>query len=245
VSSAATYARFELLRTFRTRRFVILAFGFPVVLYFLIAAPNRHEADLGGTGISAPLYFMVGLAAFGTMNAMLSSGARIAGERQSGWNRQLRLTPLTPRQYFRTKVLTGYAMATGTLLLLYICGSILGVRLSAGEWVHMTWLLLVGLVPFAALGVLYGHLLSVDAVGPAMGGTTALLSIVGGVWFPVQNGALHALATLVPSYWLVQASHVALGGTGWSSEGWLVVAAWAVAGAAAARWAYRRDTGRA
>ena len=67
--------------------------------------------DLGGTGLSAPLYFMVGLAAFGTMNAMLSTGARIAGERAVGWNRQLRITPLSTRTYFRAKVLTGYLMA--------------------------------------------------------------------------------------------------------------------------------------
>jgi ABC-2 type transport system permease protein len=54
------YTRYELLRTFRNRRFVVFAFGFPLVLYFAIAAPNRHETDLGNTGISAPLYFMVG-----------------------------------------------------------------------------------------------------------------------------------------------------------------------------------------
>ena len=39
----ATYTRYELLRTVRNRRFMILALGFPLVLYFLIAAPNRHE----------------------------------------------------------------------------------------------------------------------------------------------------------------------------------------------------------
>ena len=38
---------------------------------------------------------MVGLTAFGTMNAVLSTGARIAGERAVGWNRQLRITPLS------------------------------------------------------------------------------------------------------------------------------------------------------
>jgi ABC-2 type transport system permease protein len=239
-----TYVRYELLRTFRTRRFLILAFGFPVVIYFLTAVPNRHDHDLGGTGISGPLYFMVGLAAFGTMNAMLSAGARIAGERQVGWNRQLRITPLSPREYFRAKVLTGYVMALVTLVLLYISGSILGVRLSATHWLHMTWLILLGLIPFAALGILFGHLLSVDGIGPAMGGTTAFLSIIGGVWFPVQHGALHTLAVAVPSYWLVQASQVALGGKGWTLTGELVVAAWAVVLAAAAMWAYRRDTAR-
>ena len=58
---------------------------------------------------------MVGLAAFGAMNAMLSSGARIAGERAAGWNRQLRITPLPVSDYFRAKVVTGYMMAGLTL----------------------------------------------------------------------------------------------------------------------------------
>lgn len=239
-----TYMRYELLRTFRTRRFVVFAFGFPLILYFVVAGPNRHIHDLGGTGVSAPLYFMVGYGAFGAMNAMLSCGARIAGERQAGWTRQLRVTPLSPRTYFRTKVLTGYATAITSLILLFAAGTSLGVRLAAGAWIHMSWQMLVGLVPFAALGIALGHLVTTDSVGPAMGGITALLSIVGGVFFPVQHGALHTLATLIPSYWLVEASHVALGGRGWSTEGWLVVAAWSVALAAVAMTAYRRDTGK-
>lgn len=243
--NGATYLRYELLRTLRGRRFVVLAFAFPLAIYLFAAIPNRHVHDLAGSGISAPLYFMVGYAAFGTMNAMLSAGARIAGERQTGWNRQLRLTPLSPRTYFRVKVGASYLMAGGTLLLLYLAGSVLGVRLSAGEWIHMTWLILLGLIPFAALGILFGHLLTTDAVGPAMGGTTAVLSIFGGVFFPVQHGALHVLAQLLPSYWLVQAGHVAVGGRGWTVEGAVVVAVWAVGLTAAALWAYRRDTGRA
>src|SRR5262249_10509626 len=85
------YTRYELLRTFRNRRFVVFALGFPLVLYLAIALPNRHETDLGGSGLSAPLYFMVGLITFGTMNAVLSTGGRIAAERTAGWNRQLRL----------------------------------------------------------------------------------------------------------------------------------------------------------
>ena len=109
--SAATYTRYELLRTFRNRRFVIFSLGFPLVLYFLIAAPNRNESTSAAAGSLRRSTSCVGLAAFGTMSAMLSSGARIAGERQVGWNRQLRITPLTTRNYFRAKVVTGYAMA--------------------------------------------------------------------------------------------------------------------------------------
>ena len=150
---SSTYIRYELLRTLRNRRFFIFSFGFPLVLYFLIAGPNRHESSLGGSGVSAPLYYMIGLAAFGSMNAMLSTGARIAAERSVGWNRQLRTTPLTTRTYFRAKVLTAYLVAFAALLLLFLAGTSLGVRLPAHEWVRMTLLMLVGLIPFAVMGI--------------------------------------------------------------------------------------------
>jgi ABC-2 type transport system permease protein len=238
------YLRFELLRTFRNRRFFFFSLGFPLVLYFLIAGPNKDKGDFGHTGLSAPLYFMVGLAAFGAMNAMLSSGARISGERAVGWNRQLRITPLSTRTYFRAKVLTGYAMAVVTLAALYLAGVALGVSLTGNEWARMTGLILLGLLPFAGLGIVFGHLLTPDSIGPVMGGVTALFALLGGTWFPISGAVMTKIGEALPSYWLVQAGHVALGGKGWTTTGWVVVALWTVGAAAAARWAYRRDTRR-
>jgi len=238
------YLLFELKRTFRNRRFFFFSLGFPLVLYFLIAGPNRNETNLGHSGLSAPLYFMVGLAAFGTMNAMLAAGARIAGERAVGWNRQLRITPLTTRTYFRAKVATGYVMAGLTLVALYTSGVILGVSMSGNDWLRMTGLILVGLLPFAGLGIVFGHLLTPDSIGPVMGGTTALLALLGGTWFPLSGAVMTHVGEALPSYWLVQAGHVGLGGSGWTRTGWLVMVAWTVGAAATARWAYRRDTKR-
>jgi ABC-2 type transport system permease protein len=241
----ATYIRYELLRTLRNRRFFLLSLGFPLVLYFLIAGPNRHDHDFSNTGLSAPLYYMVGLASFGTMSAMLSAGARIATERAAGWNRQLRITPLAPRSYFAVKVLTGYMMAMLSLLALYLAGASLGVSLPAAKWLEMTGLILVALIPFAALGITIGHLLTPDSIGPAIGGGISLLAFLGGTWFPITgHGFLHALAQYLPSYWLVQASHVALGGRPWSTMGWAVIAGWTIVLRALAGRAYRRDTGR-
>lgn len=238
------YLFYELLRTVRNRRFFLLALGFPVVLYFLIAGPNRGDQDFAGSGLPAALYYMIGLAAFGTMSAMLSTGTRIASERESGWNRQLRITPLTPRAYLRAKVTTAYLVALLSIATLYVSGVVLGVRLSALDWVTMTLLMLVALVPFAALGVLLGHLLTADSIGPAMGGLTALLAFISGTWFPIGDGVLYQIARFLPSYWLVQASHVALGGGAWGALGWAVVVAWTVVLSALAVRAYRRDTKR-
>jgi ABC-2 type transport system permease protein len=243
--SSVAYIRYELLRTFRNRRFFIFSFGFPLVLYFLIAGPNRHNHSLASSGISAPLYYMVGLAAFGGMNAMLATGARIAAERQVGWNRQLRTTPLTTRTYFRAKVLTAYLVSIASLLLLALAGTTLGVRLPAHDWGHMGWLMLVGLVPFAVMGIAIGHLVAAESIGPVIGGSTALFAFLGGVWFPITGGgALHDIGQALPSYWLVQAAHVALGGSGWGSRGWLVMAAWTAGLLVVAARAYRLDTRR-
>jgi len=238
------YTRYELLRTVRNRRLLLFALGFPITLYFLIAGPNKNNADFSGTGLSAPLYYMTGLAAFGTMSAMIASGGRIAGERNVGWTRQLRITPLTTRDYFRAKVVTAYGIALCSLLALYVCGTILGVSLPASRWLAMTGLIIVGLLPFAALGVALGHVLNVDSVGPATGGLVSLFAFVSGTWFPITSGFLFHFGQLLPSWWLVQASHVALGGQAWGAKGWVVVAVWTVVCTALARLAYRRDTAR-
>jgi len=241
-----TYIRYELLRTFRNRRFFIFSFGFPLILFYVIAGPNRNDRSLSGTGISLRLYYMIGLAAFGSMNAMLSTGSRIAAERATGWNRQLRITPLSTRTYFRAKVLTSYIVALLALLLLFIAGRTLGVSLPGHVWFHMLWLMLVCLVPFAVLGILIGHLISSESIGPVIGGSIALFAFLGGVWFPITgSGFLPKLAEALPSYWLVQASHVAIGGPGLTTHGWIVIAAWTIVVSQLARRAYRRDTKRA
>jgi len=240
----AAYLRFELMRTLRNRRFFIFSFGFPLILYFLIAGPNRHEHSLGGRGISAPLYYMVGLAAFGSMNAMRATGARIAAERSVGCNRQLRITPLTTRTYFRAKVVTGYLVAIASLALLFLAGTVLGVRLPAHDWGRMVVLMLIGLIPFAVLGITIGHLVTADSIGPVIGGSTALFALLGGTWFPITGGVLKGIGEALPSYWLVQASHVALGGNGWTGLAWAVVGAWTAVLIAIAARAYRRDTKR-
>jgi ABC-2 type transport system permease protein len=188
---------------------------------------------------------MIGLVAFATMNAMLATGSRIAADRAAGWNRQLRVTPLPPYAYIGTKVLTGYLIAGLSIVTLYVCGAALGVSLPAGRWVAMTALILVGLIPFAALGIALGHLLSLDSVAPAVGGLVGLLALLGGSWFPISgHGFLHDLAQVLPSYWLVQASHVGLGQSGWGIHGWLVVALWTLAMVVLAMRAYERDTKR-
>jgi ABC-2 type transport system permease protein len=238
-----TYVRFELLRTIRNRRFLIFSLIFPLILFLAIAGPNKGAIE---DGISLPLYFMTGMAAWGSMNAVISSGARIAQERQVGWTRQMRITPLKPSVYFSAKILSGYMMALFSIAVMALAGSIIGVRLDAVQWLTMIGLLLVGLIPFAVLGIMLGHLVSVDTLGPTIGGLTSLLALLGGAFGPlVTSGALFTVVKLLPSYWLVQAGKSALGGGGvWPAQAWIVIAVWTVVLTRVSVRVFKRDTSR-
>jgi ABC-2 type transport system permease protein len=241
--STLTYQRYELLRTLRNTRFFIFSLGFPLILYYVVAGSNKNDTL---NGIPFPVYYMAGMISWGAMAAVVGGGGRIALERAVGWNRQLRLTPLPARTYLQAKVLSGYLVAAASIVLLYAAGISLGVRLPFERWLLLTGLVLVGLVPFAAMGVWLGHLVPPDALGPALGGISALFALLGGAWGPLAaHGLLHTIASDLPSYWLVQAGYSAVTGHVWGVRGWVVVGIWTVVFAALARRAYQRDTGRA
>ena len=238
-----TYLKFEVIRTLRNRRFLIFSLIFPLVLFFSIAGPNKHVTV---AGIHFPLYYMTAMAAWGSMTAMLSSGARIAAERQIGWTRQMKITPLSTTSYFTAKVLCGYMMALFAIIGLGIAGSILGVHLSAVEWLSMVALLLVGLIPFAVIGILLGHLMKIDSLGPALGGITSLFALLGGSFGPIfTSGIMLKIVKDIPSYWLVQASQSVLSPSGWPpAQAWIVIAIWSAVMARIAARVYQRDSQR-
>jgi ABC-2 type transport system permease protein len=240
--SGTVHLRYEILRTLRNRTTFAVTLALPLVLYYAVAPANRHSlAD----GISFPLYFMAGMAAYGAMFAAVVPGAHTAADRSSGWTREMRITPLRPGTYFSAKVVTSYLVAIPTLVLLYLAGTTLGVRLDATQWLKMTGLLLLGLAPFVVLGIIIGHLASSASLTPVVGGTVVLFALLGGGFGDYfTSGVMHTIVRLLPSYWLVQAGKVARGGGGWPAEGWLVVAIWVVALIPLAVLAYRRDTRR-
>ena len=113
-------------------------------------------------------------------------------------------------------------------------------------WLAVVGLVLIGLIPCAALGIWVGHQFTPDSIGPVLGGGVSVLAFVGGAWGPVggDHGFLHDVSRGTPTYWLVQAGHVLAGQKAWSATGYLVIAIWSVALAGLAARAYQRDTKR-
>src|SRR3954447_16373742 len=123
----------------------------PVVLFLLFSSGSGNDR-IGGLSVAA--YLMVSMATFGAMSGVFSTAGKIAVERSTGWNRQLRLTALTGRQYVLGKAITGFSVAIPAVAIVFAVGALgRGVSLSSTRWPVVAASVLLGLLPMAALGV--------------------------------------------------------------------------------------------
>jgi ABC-2 type transport system permease protein len=238
---AISYTRDELRRVLRNARFLGFSVMLPLVLFAAFSA-SKDSDTLGGFKV-AP-YIMVSMATFGAMSAVFSTGGRIAMERASGWNRQLRLTALTGPHYVLSKVATGFAMALPALIAVFICGAGLrGVHLSAERWIVAAVSILLALLPIAAFGIYLAYVVNPENMQALAGGVYTLMSLAGGLWIPIENFPdwLADIVKALPMYWSAGAGRAAIEG-GWIGwRGLFTLLAWTIAlGWIAAR-AFQRD----
>lgn len=243
------YLAVELRRTARDRRFVFFTVAVPVAFYLLWSSVfGKDYGTVHGAELDAKTYLLVSMASFGALGAtLMTTGARLAAERQSGWLRQLRVTPLRPWAVIATKTVASMCLALPSIVLVSLTAALVEhVHLAPGAWAGLLGLLWIGTLPFAALGTLIGSLLGPDAAQPLTVACYFALSLLGGLWMSVDvmPATLRHVARWMPSNrfadlgWSAVAGHVPP-----ASDG-LVLAAWTVLLGGLAIAAYRRATVR-
>jgi ABC-2 type transport system permease protein len=241
------YARTEALRMLRNRRYLIFVVVFPVVLYLINA--NIYGDQTYAPGVRYSVVLMVSMAAYGALaSSMMSSAVPWATERQSGWLRQLQITPLPSWMIITAKLGTAMLLVLPSLLLVAVVGIVQqGVSMPVGQWVPLLLALWLGTVPFIALGLAIGSLLSADAAQPAAMICMFALALAGGLWFPPETfgATMKAIAALMPSYHYADLGWSIVAGEGVPLTDVLVVAGWGIALGGVAAFLYRRATVRA
>ncbi|MEU5866727.1 MULTISPECIES: ABC transporter permease [unclassified Nonomuraea] len=241
------YAKTEAMRMLRNRRYIIFVVVFPVVLYLINA--NIYGKQTDGAGVRYSVVLMVSMAAYGALaSSMMSSAVPWATERQSGWLRQLQITPLPNWMIIATKLGTAMLLVLPSLLLVAVVGVVQqGVSMPVGQWVPLMLAMWLGTIPFIALGLAIGSLLTADAAQPASMICMFVLAIAGGLWFPpeVFGETMRTVANVMPSYHYASLGWSIVAGHGVELTDVLVVAGWAVVLGGAAAYLYRRATVRA
>lgn len=174
------YLRLEVRRTLRDGRFVLGTVAMPVLMYLLFT-------NLGDNDGSWKTASMVGMAAYGALGAAMNTAGGVAEDRAIGWLRQLRITPMTPRQGVLGRALTGAVTVLPAIAAVMLAGGLInGVRMDAWKWPVIAVLLWLGSLPFTMLGLGNGYRMT----SQAMGGVNMLsylgLAVLGGLWFPVE-----------------------------------------------------------
>ncbi|MFI5764091.1 ABC transporter permease [Streptomyces sp. NPDC051563] len=231
------YVRLEVRRTLRDTGFVAFGIGMPVVMYLLFT-------NLGTDAAEWKTASMVAMAAYGALGAALSTGTGIAEDKGAGWLRQLRVTPMTPRQVVAGRALTGSVVVLPAIAAVLAAGALVnGVRLHAWQWAAVALALWLGAVPFTLLGMGNGYRLSAQTTGLVNMGCNLLLSIVGGLWFPVELFPrwLRSLSALTPTHRFAEIGQSLAAGAAPAAAAVAVIAAWALLFGSYAVLSYRRS----
>jgi ABC-2 type transport system permease protein len=216
---------------------------YPSVIFLLV---SNQTGEVGGSGLSVAKYVMVSMASFGALTAVLMGNSeRIAKERESGWVRQLRLTPLPGRGYVLAKTASAAVVSLPSIVVVFlVAAAVKDVRLDAWQWLALTGAIWAGSLVFAALGVAIGYLASGDAVRPITMIVYFGLSILGGLWMPSSSfpGWLQDIAKWLPTH-----AYAALGRAIEQShaphaQDVAILVAFFLIFAGGAAWLYRKDT---
>ncbi|MER5882499.1 ABC transporter permease [Streptomyces sp. NPDC001941] len=193
------YVRLEVRRALRDPGFVIFGVGMPVLMYLLFTNLGADGSD-GGAWKTAS---MVGMAAYGALGAALSTGNGVAEDKSLGWLRQLRITPMSPRQVVVGRALTGSVVVLPAITAVLAAGALVnGVRLAPWHWAVVALALWLGSLPFTLLGLGNGYRLTAQTTGVVNVACNLGLAVVGGLWFPLElfPGWLRAVAEYTPTY---------------------------------------------
>ena len=240
-------AKSEVLKAWRLPVYSVFSLVFPLMFYTIFGFTFGGETA-GPVNVAA--YMLATYGAFGVIGAALFGfGVGVASERGQGWLRLKRASPMPPAAYFSAKIVMALLFSLLVVLGLFVLGRLLfGVSLPLSSWAALLGTLLLGALPFCAMGLALGYLAGPNSAAAVVNLVYLPMVFASGLWVPIEQlpGFMQAVASYLPPYHYAQ---LALGMLGASRGGspWGHVAAlvgFTLLFLVVALAAYRRDEGR-
>ena len=195
---------FELLRVLRTPAFAIPSLVFPVVFYVLFALVLPGQ----WANFQKAAYLFATYGVFGVIGpALFGFGVGLAIEREKGWLELKRVSPMPTFVYFIAKISMSLVFAFAVLCLLTVAAvGFGGVRIAPLVWLKLVATLMLGTLPFCAMGLWIGTLVKGQAAVALVNLVYLPMSVLSGLWIPLfaLPQVLQKLAVAWPSWHLAQ-----------------------------------------
>ena len=239
--------RAELTKLVRLPAYVIPTLAFPLAFYVFFGIAMGASRGYAGTTVAT--YMLATYGAFGVIGcALFGFGVSVAVERGQGWLLVKRASPMPPFAYVAAKIVTSLAFAAAVVGLLCAVGAAFGgVHLAPSAWLALVTVLVLGAIPFCALGLAIGSLAGPNSAPAIVNLVYLPMSFAAGLWIPIDQlpAAMRTIAPVLPTYHLGQLALGTLGaGHGSAFTHVAVLLAWSVLASAAAAYGLRRDEGR-
>ena len=239
-------AKTEILKSWRLPVYSVFTLVFPLMFYTIFGLTFGGQ-EAGPVNVAA--YMLATYGAFGVIGAALFGfGVGVATERGQGWMLLKRASPMPPMAYFFAKLVMALVFSALVVLGLFLLGYVaFGVRMPLGQWAALLGTLLVGALPFCAMGLGLGYLVGPNSAAAVVNIVYLPMVFASGLWIPIEQlpGFMQSLAPLLPPYHYAQ---LALGTMGADRGGSMLVHLAVLVGFTAAFlaisvWLYRRDEG--
>jgi ABC-2 type transport system permease protein len=197
-------AKYAFLRFIRTPAFVYPTLLFPVCLYFLVGFLFGAFRAKSGE-IDIPTYLYCGFATMAAMTpGMFGFGIGLATEREQGLFTLKRAQPMPPMASLLGNVAMSMLSTFIAVTLLSIAASGFGIiTLSVTKLLAVTLTATVGAIPFCAIGLLLGSLLSSRAAPAIVNVLYMLLIYFSGLFIQLPK-AIGFVVTFSPAFYLHQ-----------------------------------------
>jgi len=240
--------KFEFLKQWRRPAYAIATLGIPLMFYaFFGVMSNLGKMN---NGVSVAAYLLATYGTFGVVGASLFGfGVSISMERGARWLLLKRASPMPPLAYFVAKIVTATAFSALVVALLFAMGALFGgVHLPALTWLKLGGALVVGALPFCAMGLALGYLISPNSAVAVINLINLPMSFISGLWLPIRMlpVPVQHIAPFMPAYHLAQLALGTLGAASSTTPWWvhvLVLLAFTSGSLSLAAIGYKRDEG--
>ncbi len=192
----------ECLRLMREPAFGVPVIAFPAMFYLLFGVVLNK-----GNGAAAQ-YLLATYGVFGVIGAALFGfGVTIATDRESGYLRYKRVLPVPAGALLMAKMAMAMLFAAiVSLVLALIASTIAGVSLAPWQWVMLFVVNVLGVLPFAAIGLYVGTLVGGNAAPAVLNILYLPMAFLSGLWLPLSMlpDILSTLGPAWPAYHLGQ-----------------------------------------
>ncbi|MES1256956.1 MAG: ABC transporter permease [Acidobacteriota bacterium] len=199
----AIETKFEFMKMLRMKTYSVSTIMFPLMFYCFFGLAMGRQPE-HGSDLSMAKYLLATYGAFAVIGAMLYSfGVGMAVERGLGWLEVKRASPMPQAAYLVAKAVVALAFGAIVVALLFTLGAVFGeVQMPLGQWFALAGTLLLGALPFCAMGMAIGSFAGPNSAPAIVNLIYMPMAFCAGLWVPIQflPGVLKSIAPLLPTY---------------------------------------------